>query len=262
MHIPDHDPRALELAYSLIADFAPHVVIVGSDMLDFPNISRHPTSPKEMQDDALAAPLASYRSIMASLRDAAPYATMPYLIGNHDERLFDWIEAQAPQMRDYVLSHFIEDIKGAGALWQGRDYREFRLAHLNIIHGYKANLHTAAAYVNDYAEDVIAGHTHRPDSYFRQFRHRSAQAHVSGCLCAVQPHYSKYWQKWQHGLLLVTLTPATALTQVDNIVFNQYAAVWRGKRHSAHRNEARGRRQAALYAAGAVDQSKIKPVYI
>jgi len=229
LHVPDHDPRAVDIAQQIVYDFKPHVIQHGSDAFDFETISRWDVDPEKVIDDAFEIVSVPYYQVMRGFRDAAPGALTPFLVGNHDERIWKFLADKAPQLRTTVTKVFIDMIRSAGGMWLGFQNIQYNLGHLKVIHGRSVTKYAAATHLDMFGVDVIAGHVHRAMMFTKTNEQRTLQSITSGCLCNLKPSYSLWRQNWQHGIVLATIDTENRTSHLESIVFDGYRAYWGGK---------------------------------
>jgi hypothetical protein len=84
------DPFARRVWLDALRVVSPEVVIVNGDLIDFPEISRHPKFPGHfhltLQEDIDAG-----AKFLRDTREAAPQATIYYVLGNHDYRAVRYV---------------------------------------------------------------------------------------------------------------------------------------------------------------------------
>jgi hypothetical protein len=238
LHIPDHDPRAYELALQIVRDFNPHIVTHGSDAFDFLNISRFEIDPANLVEDAWEGIGELYGALMSDLKSAAPNALTPFLMGNHDIRLYKFMTDKAPQMRKHVMKMFVSSIRRAGSLWLGLETDTLHLRPLVVKHGTIAT--QAAARANGlkvgWSRYVLTGHTHRFDLAAKTTFDQTIVSLTSGCLCNLKPAYRHEAQDWQQGITLVTVDRERGSCYMEPVVFSlDYSAVFGGKFYEVKR---------------------------
>lgn len=171
---PTHDEAALSLAIQLIRDEQPDEVILLGDNLDLPEMSKYRHTPAFERTTQAAINRAGL--LVAELREAAPYARIRWIAGNHEERLVNYIldnakasfgikQANTPKGWPVMsLPHLcwfndfdIEYVPGypANSIWLNEK--------LKIIHGtvVKSRGSTSHKYLDQEKVSVIYGHIHR-----------------------------------------------------------------------------------------------------
>lgn len=93
---PFHDPKLHELFCEWLEVNQPHRGVHLGDLMDFPDISRHPDDP----DNVAAANecLQSGYDLMADIVEASPTTEWSLMPGNHDERLRRYVIDKAPRI--------------------------------------------------------------------------------------------------------------------------------------------------------------------
>jgi len=232
-HFPYHDPKALSLALKIVSDFNPNFVCLGGDVFEFNNISRWAVTPEQKMEGVLEAVYKPYSLFSKDLRDAAPNATIPFLIGNHDIRIRNDMnnDALAPY-RSIVWSEFSKIIRQTGHLWFGFETTRINLGKLWLMHGNKTGMNVAKKHYEWLKSPSISGHTHKSDRYIQPTLNGIDETHVSGCLCKIKPVYSDEVQPWTQGIVLATSFRDGPI-MFDNIIFKDNRAVWGAKVYKA-----------------------------
>lgn len=230
IHFPDHDEAALNLAYRLIARRQPHIIVVGSDTADFSLISSF--TPSADHGEAVTDELDELRRYwmphIDTLQSAAPNAALVFVMGNHEQRIFDFMEGNAPKLRKTVERAWVDTVSYQGrVMWLGRT-EEVEIGHLLVKHGDATNEHAAKSLLEaeSYQVSVMSGHIHRITNYSRMGRKYAVGAITSGCLCQLNAHYLKRRPKrvWQHGTALATIDLKGTDVWFDNIAFQHVGA--------------------------------------
>lgn len=219
IHFPYHDPDALELRYQIYAQARPDVIVVGSDVFDFPTISRFAPDPDVTVDDWLDSVAPYWHAHIDRLREVAPFAALVFIVGNHDARAI--VTINKSDAKRVLYKAFVDMVRSDKRVyWLGSKATQIQFNNLVVAHGWKANKHTADAMLRefDYQASVMAGHTHRPD-YFTRCSLYTVQSVIAGCACQLLPHYetSKQHTGWQHGVAIATLAHDNVF--FENIVF-------------------------------------------
>lgn len=229
IHFGDHNENALNMAYRLMAHRQPDVIVVGSDTADFSVISSFKPSPDndEQIDDELDELRRYWIPHIDTLRSVAPKAALVYILGNHEQRIYDHMADSAPKLRKTVERAWVEMVSYQGrVMWLGRT-EEVEVGNLLVKHGNKANEHVAKALLEaeSYQVSVMAGHVHRLNTYYRMGRKYAVSGVTGGCLCNLLPHYAKRQpsRRWQWGTALATVDLTSTDVWFDNIEFRQTA---------------------------------------
>ncbi len=92
------DPFALEVFIDTIKMVAPEIVILNGDVFDFPQIARHRQMPGHFHLNLHQERKFGQEKILKRVREAAPDATIYFLIGNHEYRLVSYLADVAPRL--------------------------------------------------------------------------------------------------------------------------------------------------------------------
>lgn len=233
IHMPDHDMRAVELALRIVSDFKPHVLPHGSDVFDLPTISRFESDPEDEAEDVWQAVNQPYLKLMRSVNDASADAWRPFIVGNHDARVWAFLTRLAPQFRHTISKLVVDTIRKADGLWLGWDTSEIALPGMLLAHGQGivSGMYPARK-LADYCatqESALAGHVHKFDNWSKRGSQGIVTYQTSGCLCQLQPKWSHRRQNWQHGIVLATVVNGVAF--FTPVPFVDYVAIWGDKEY-------------------------------
>jgi len=224
IHTPfQHDP-ALNVAYKLLDYLQPHICVVGSDFADFPGLSsfrKDPdiTSPSENVLDVFEE---HWRAHMYELRERSPDTVYVFILGNHERRLYDYVNDNAPQVRKEITEKFQHIIVSAGALWIG-EVDSVRIGPLLVHHGNRSGINAAQRMLDDIAHQcsIMTGHTHQISTVHRRGEDFPVVGATSGCLTHY-PHYfkrSRMHRPWMLGTAVAEVDLMGRAVNIDNIEF-------------------------------------------
>jgi hypothetical protein len=227
IHFPDHNQDALNMAYRLVARRQPDIIVVGSDTADFSVISSFKPDPDNDEgiDDELDELRRYWIPHIETLKSLAPKAALVYILGNHEQRIYDHIADNAPKLRRTIERAWIEMVSCQGkVMWLGRT-EEVEIGHLLVKHGDKANEHVAKSLLEaeSYQVSVMAGHVHRLNTYYRMGRKYPVSGITGGCLCSLQPYYLKRQpsRRWQWGSAFATVDLSSTDVWFENVEFRR-----------------------------------------
>lgn len=221
VHLPFHDPAAVELALRIIRYVQPHFLILNGDIVDFHGISRFPVTPiRRLQ---FPAELRFARRWLRWLREQLPDVVMIYLAGNHEERLRSYLWRKAQELSEIDALRLPEllglrelGIHFAETETEPRGYSDFVAAQvvlggrLYVLHGH--SIRTSGSVVN-VARTVfhrtfvpmLIGHWHRTQHHEEtSYDGSTSGCWVVGCLCYPRPHYDA-GRIWGQGMAVVHL---------------------------------------------------------
>lgn len=159
------------------------------------------------------------------------------LMGNHDVRFFKYLYRHADALMEYDAIRLAKDLQKAGVLWLGVDEDrillrrdvELGLYDFKVLHGtYARKWATVAvraeAEADMYIWDTVQFHVHRVNEHVHTMGDgRMIRLFEGGCLCHLQPHWSKTTKNWQQGIHLAAYHP-TDLSQpaeYHNLLFRR-----------------------------------------
>lgn len=217
-----HYPKVDWPSWKALLDFMDHNeikgFIFGGDQFDNQCISRHTKGKPGLRDKGayLRDEKGFKEKILSPLDEVLPpkYAERIWIVGNHD----DW-------ERDIVLENpefdgFVDRVQSLELEKNGWTIvplgRAFRLGKLNVIHGEiltgignQGGVYPARKAVAIYAANVLAGHTHAPQSFTQIApveKVQKWQAWISPILGNVNPGYLQNRPTaWLNGFTLVEL---------------------------------------------------------
>jgi hypothetical protein len=228
LHFPYHDEAALDLYLICVMKYQPDIIVVGSDAFDFPSISTFAPNPDLTDDDALETVRPYWQDFIGRLRKAAPAATLVFIMGNHEQRLWRFVCNQAPQVRKTLMRAFVDLVRQGGeVLWLGMT-GQVDIGSLTVAHGSK-KLSTLRKYgaFNQldklrYQRHISAGHAHRLQSATIRGPEHIVESAISGCLCRLTPHYniSNEYSDWVQGSAFWTVHNASDIAWQHNLKFD------------------------------------------
>jgi hypothetical protein len=238
-HFPYQDEKARQLALKIVQDFKPHVLISGSDGLDFYSLSDFDKNPD--RTNGLQEEIDQWQAGQREWRDVAPESKSFFLIGNHEDRLrkFLWRHPEIADLESLKLPQLL-GLEKLGIVWEyakGENAnRELCLFNLVIKHGKfirrGSGMSARAELENEkFARSTLTGHTHRGGSHYAATRDGAVQAHECYCLCRLDPEYVQH-PDWQQGIVLAEVTSQSL--SVESILFNNSKAVWRGQEYRSN----------------------------
>lgn len=218
IHVPYHDPRALEPAVEWGDKHEPDTVILLGDFLDCHRLSK-------FEPDARARlfheELQTARAMVKAIKAAIPRARVVYKLGNHDERLERYIAAKAPELLgvdEWSLKHLF---RGLGLTIVG-EKRVMVAGRLNLIHGHEykggcaSPVNPARGLFLRAKACSMCGHQHQSSTHDETNIEGNVVGTWSvGCLCHLHPQYMPL-NRWTHGVAMVDVDQATGWFEATN----------------------------------------------
>lgn len=263
---PFHDKNLHSLFLRWLEENQPHRGVILGDLGDYPDISRHPKDPENL---ALAQECAqeSY-NILRDYVTASPSTPWDYLIGNHDERIRQYLLNNAPLMwglrtvdthqgpgeEIHSLRHILRlDELGVNLVEPHGTYEHAQVElskNLAVKHGWIVRQGSGASALKTLDQtgySIIVGHTHRQSAVYHSQpemdgTQRTQIAVEAGCMCRIDkrnefddkgrrfPNYGSGHVDWQQGFATATIFPDGKFS-VDLAKYVNGVLLYRGDRY-------------------------------
>lgn len=228
--IPYHDPRSIALWWKVIKWFKPDVVDYLGDTSDQFCYSRFEegksaeflSSIKKDPNEALLPYVIDQEKdtaeFYAQTRKMLPNAQLFSALGNHDIRVWDYLDKKAPDILSAVTP---ESLWGLDSL--GYDYIFYddlpkrRFGDIHVHHGISISKNAGESVRNDvdsFGVSLIRGHSHRAGTFYKTYelRNETLRGYEIGHMCDEKSGGMKYTQlhNWQK---------AFAIAHIENGVY-------------------------------------------
>ena len=211
IHIPFHDPHAVELAVRVAGVFQPDAIVINGDAVDFYDVSAFDKNPDQIRSGGLQNEIAQLGEFLAELNRAKPAAcSVTYLPGNHEDRLrrYLWRHSELFGLRVLELPVLLE-LERYGVTYAPGEVLLARgglvVKHGSIVRKAGGMSALAELEAEKYAVSTITGHTHRIGSTMIRTRRALIGGWEGGCLCRLHPEYMRN-PNWQQGCCLIEET--------------------------------------------------------
>jgi predicted phosphodiesterase len=240
IHIPQHDPVAVNIALEWLADHPVDTVILNGDIIDCYEISRfaQPGSP----GPGLAEEVRQGRDFLARVRAAAgKKARIIYIEGNHDFRFKAYIANVAPSVAGlehnvtiedqlHFAEHGVEYIPSKGERW----FSTYIEAAPNVLVGHFDKISINAGYaakglLDKYGASIITGHGHCMGVSHRRHHQGNIFGYEGGCLCDLNPPYCEP-SHWAQGFIVIHDLEGIA-PQIERVLIQDHCFVYGGVRY-------------------------------
>lgn len=220
IHVPFHDPGALDIAVKWGVSRNPETVLLNGDIIDFFAISRWLRDPRKVR---LREEITSTIQLFDWLRSKFPKAQFIWKHGNHEERWEHYLWQKAPELLDVdafdIASIFQLERFGIELV---KDQRIIMVGKLPVMHGHELPkgmtnpVNQARGQFLRTLECGLAGHGHRTSEHVEgSFMQKNLITNWStGCLCDMTPEYARI-NKWNWGFAYVETDKAGAFS-VEN----------------------------------------------
>lgn len=229
LHYPKYNKATVECVFDYVKENKPNVFIFGGDQFHFDCISHHTKhTPIFRTRRSYINDIEGFdRNILTPLEALlGNKCEKIWIIGNHEDWEQDLIN-EHPELEDAIghVRLLRLEQRGWTIISLGHAYK---LGKLNVIHGEtltgvgnQAGKFPSAKAVELYASNVLAGHTHAPQTFTRvsPVEHKNKwQGHISPIAGDVNPEYLRNRPTaWLNGFNIIDVYP--------NGQFNYYAAI-------------------------------------
>lgn len=196
VHLPYHDPAAIEALIKFAADFRPDELVMHGDLLDFEAFSRFAKNPRTVSDPQRE--LDEGRALLARLAKAAGAKRRVWGYGNHEYRLQSLLMKQAPALLT-LRSLDLHELLGLDG-WRVIPHEQwYKTGNLVVHHGVSYGPTVNAKNIGRFGGfNVVQGHSHRLTQTFVRSLHGVHSAVEAGCLCDLNPTYCHH-PNWAQG---------------------------------------------------------------
>jgi predicted phosphodiesterase len=207
VHIPYHDPKALEAAIVHLTKIQPDTLLLNGDFADFYGVSHWQRDPRKRR-------FTEERKLIIEgldwIRECFPKAKIFWKDGNHEERWTNWLWSKAPEIYDLPACQIPELLEfSKNKIEYITDKRPVLLGKLTVFHGHElpkglaSPVNAARGAFMKMLDSVMIGHGHRSSTHAEpNWMHREITCWSTGCLCDMTPEYARI-NKWNFGFALV-----------------------------------------------------------
>lgn len=232
LHYPEYHKPTVEAIFDYLKENKPDVFIFGGDQFHFDCIAHHNAGkPFFQQRRAYQRDIQGFKeNILEPLERLLPkHCEKVWIIGNHERFEQDFIETH-PELEGVIDHANLLELEKRG--WQiiplGHAYH---LGKLNVIHGEvltgignQAGQFPAKKAIELYAGNVLAGHTHSPQTYTKISPVHASnkwQAIISPIAGAANPRYLRNRPTaWLNGFNRIDVLPSGQFSYVPLIVID------------------------------------------
>jgi predicted phosphodiesterase len=208
IHIPYHDENSLTTALEWGLNNDVDCIVLNGDVMDCYPVS---SFIKEVGMPSLREEIEMTKAFFTYLRELFPEIPIYYKLGNHEERVKNYLLRQAKEFSD------VDNLKFENLL----SLEEFRielvnreiikLGKLNVLHGHEMGesvfspVNPARGMFLKAKSSTIFGHNHQVSHHSENnINGESTGVWSMGCLCSLSPDYRPYaYTKWSHGFACV-----------------------------------------------------------
>jgi len=248
MQIPYQDDRALQLLFKVIKSWKPNVIDLLGDVDDQSCYSRYSDGkPDEFFQQYKASEnkeevlknifheSSQTKKFYSDIRKAAPKAELFTALGNHDIRVFDYLEKKDPEILDQVTPNALWGLDDLGYDYiYYDDLPKHRYGDLYVHHGIAVSQNageSARKDVDSFGVSIMRGHSHRMGTYYKTYELRDevVRGYEIGHLCDPKSFGMKYTtiHNWQQGFAIAHIVDDQPHVQLIEI--KDYTCVVDGK---------------------------------
>lgn len=152
---PGPQTTAMRAFIKFAAEMKPRVLILNGDVVDLPQISRHPPIGWD-QHPTVADEIEAAQAILAEIEDAVPANTkLCWTLGNHDSRFETRLATVAPEyarLNGFHLKDYFPAWDACWAAWLNHD--------VVVKHRYKGGVHATHNNTVSSGKHIVTGHLH------------------------------------------------------------------------------------------------------
>jgi predicted phosphodiesterase len=208
VHIPYHDEESLSTALQWGLDNNIDTIILNGDIMDCYPVS---SFIKDVAMPTLREEIEMTVAFFAYVRDLFPTQPIYFKLGNHEERIKNFILRSAREFAD-VESLKIEHLLHLDEYKINLVHREIiKLGKLNVLHGHEMGesvfspVNPARGMFLKAKSNMLFGHNHQVSHHSENnINGENTGVWSTGCLCTLSPDYRPFaYTKWSHGFACV-----------------------------------------------------------
>lgn len=214
-HIPTHNKRTIELAFSYGLEKQVDCILMGGDMLDWYSLSTFEKMSRNLQFE-----LDMTYEFLRATRKVFPAQKIIWMDGNHDFRLERFKmrnEGRALAGLEVLQSKNLLQLKDFDIDYYD-NYATLKIGKLYVMHGHKlagAGKMVARNKLMNAMNNLLFFHHHTVQDFFiKDLSGSVIGAHAIGCCCQLQPDYSIH-NAWMNGFAGIEVNADGSFT-VDN----------------------------------------------
>lgn len=214
-------------------EMSPRVLILNGDVLDFPQVSRHPSSWEDQP--TVADEIEAANKVLVKIEDAVPAnCKLAWTLGNHDSRLETRIATVAPELAKlkgvHLKDHFSSRWSPCWSAWINSDSR----LPCVVKHRFKGGMGATRANVLNSGTHMVTGHLHSANVRgLNDYGPHTRWGVDTGCLADPGAEAFLYTEDapldWRSGFAVLTFQDGVLLQPELALVFDKKTVQFRGK---------------------------------
>lgn len=247
LQIPYHDKRAVALWFKVAKSWKPDAIdLVGDidDQLEYSSFSDGTTDEffSQLKKEEDPSPLAfvkknadGAKEFYTDIRKQHPNTDIHSSLGNHDIRIFKYVDKKAPAYNDFVTPNTLWGLDDLGITWRQYSDKPFkRYGDMFVHHGATTTASGLAVKSNieEYDVSLVRGHDHRGGVVYKSYplSGRTLQGMGTGHMCDPDAYGLQYAisPSWELGFGIAHVEDGHAHLQFIHIT-QDYQCVVDGK---------------------------------
>lgn len=209
IHLPYHVKRVVELSIEKGLNHNVDIVLLNGDIFDFFSISKWQKDPRKRD---FAGEIKVCKQFLEWLRHKFPKAEIIFKLGNHEERLENYMFIKAPELLGVPTFEFkkILELDKYG-IQEVDGMKPIKLNECFVIHGHEYKfaisnpVNPARGLYLKSKVNAIAGHFHQSSSHSeKDIEDKVTSCWSLGCLCDLHPDYMPL-NKHNHGFGVIEM---------------------------------------------------------
>lgn len=213
------DMKAFDKMIEFAKDFKADYSIINGDLFDFAALRRG-ADDNDMRED-ISEDVRIGLDCAHRFYNASKKSKKVFLMGNHDERIYDFMKPTTPALLREAAEGLEQEIlvpmKELGVeVIRYRVDKWFQIGSLKFNHGFSHGK-TAATNMSRTYGNVVFGHSHAIASY-RNDNYKAQTAFNQGCLCQLDPGYALRnlnTLRWEHGFTYGVVNEKTGYFELN-----------------------------------------------
>lgn len=163
IHWENHNERAVAAVYNALADRSPDDCFVLGDLYTFDQFSRYRKDPRAVQglQETLTSAREDFWKPLSEMVEK-----IYYTLGNHEERLYDYLQDNAPEWMEFYTGHeqvpYVQLLGFAPYVEEWVHYRHcISMGPFIITHGDRTGTTSAKSLLSQWGTSGLSGHTHK-----------------------------------------------------------------------------------------------------
>jgi predicted phosphodiesterase len=187
---PDYIPKPYQTVKKFIKDFKPSEIVILGDFMEVEALSSYDLSKRRKIEGK------RYEKEVDTANKELDYLQkycnkITFLMGNHEYRTQRYLDDH-PELEGMLEIPKRLHLKERGIKWLPMN-KSYQIGKLHFIHGVYYNKYHAQKHLAEYGDNIVYGHTHRPQITYanQKFAKIPYGSFGLGCLGDTEPSYKK-----------------------------------------------------------------------